>query len=240
LIRDAGQEIQLHLHPEWTDEIEPPPLPEPTGKRQHLRNYSLEEQIVLLGLGARLLEDAGAPKPTAFRAGNFGANRDTFTALGANGIRYDSSVNATKPDSVPDLRDEIDVFRISEIGGVCSCPMSVFRDGVGNLRHAQVGACSNRELERAIDHAYKLGWRHFVALSHSFEMLKVGSSNPDWIVVNRFRRLCEFLGHRSETLLTTGFDGLCAVTTEENLPLPSVGPLPTLQRYAEQALRRIL
>src|SRR5512142_2710647 len=28
LIQDAGQDVQLHLHPEWTDEIRPAPLPQ--------------------------------------------------------------------------------------------------------------------------------------------------------------------------------------------------------------------
>src|SRR5690606_35024787 len=36
LIRGAGQEVQLHLHPEWTDEALKPLLPDIPGKRQHL------------------------------------------------------------------------------------------------------------------------------------------------------------------------------------------------------------
>ncbi len=89
-------------------------------------------------------------------------------------LRYDSSVNATNADSVPDLRDQFDVYHVSDIDGVISCPISVFRDGIGRLRHAQIGACSTRELEDAIQHAYDLGWRQFVVLSHNFELLKVG------------------------------------------------------------------
>jgi hypothetical protein len=45
LIGQAGQEIQLHLHPEWSAEIEPPPLARSDAKRQHLRYYSREAQV---------------------------------------------------------------------------------------------------------------------------------------------------------------------------------------------------
>ena len=31
MIRSAGQEVQLHLHPEWTDEIKPAPIPAASG-----------------------------------------------------------------------------------------------------------------------------------------------------------------------------------------------------------------
>jgi hypothetical protein len=240
LILDAGQEIQLHLHPEWVDEITPPPIPDASRKRQYVRLYTVEEQTVLLALGAQMLEDAGAPKPSAFRAGNFAANRDTFKALAAGGFSYDSSVNATNADSVPDLRDKLDLHRVSAIDGVISCPISVFRDGIGRLRHAQVGACSSRELEDAILRAFDLGWGQFVVLSHNFELLKVDSTSPDRVVVERFRHLCDFLGSRADYLPTSGFDGLCPHSSDEALQLPQVGRRATLQRYGEQALRRIL
>jgi peptidoglycan/xylan/chitin deacetylase (PgdA/CDA1 family) len=240
LILDAGQEVQLHLHPEWVDEITPPPIPDATRKRQYVREYTVAEQTILLALGAQMLQDAGAPKPSAFRAGNFAANRDTFKALAECGFGYDSSVNATSADSVPDLRDQLDVYRVSAIDGVISCPITVFRDGIGRLRHAQVGACSTRELVDAIQHACELGWRQFVVLSHNFELLKVDSTSPDRVVVDRFRRLCDFLGRQASQFPTSGFDGLYPDKGDESLQLPKVGGRATLRRYGEQAIRRML
>ena len=61
LIQTAGQDIQLHLHSEWTDEARPAILKNVSHKRQHLFQYSLEEQTILIarareiGLGGRRL-----------------------------------------------------------------------------------------------------------------------------------------------------------------------------------------
>ncbi len=101
LIRDASQEIQLHLHTEWVDESIEPLLERINGKRQYLRYFSVEEQILLINAGKRLLLQAGGEHVSAFRAGSFGFNRDTLRALRANDIPFDSSYNATafRPDS---------------------------------------------------------------------------------------------------------------------------------------------
>jgi len=60
LIRRGGHDVQLHLHPEWTDEIDPPILPIARGKRQHLIYYDLEEQTALIAAARKLLESAGS------------------------------------------------------------------------------------------------------------------------------------------------------------------------------------
>ena len=51
LIRAGRHDIQLHLHPEWTDEIRPLPFPGASKKRQHMSYYSCEEQTALITLG---------------------------------------------------------------------------------------------------------------------------------------------------------------------------------------------
>jgi hypothetical protein len=240
LIRDAGQEVQLHLHPEWTDEITPPPLAHMNGKRQHLRYYDAEEQTTLIGLGARLLQVAGAPRPAAFRAGGFAANRDTYSALERNGIAFDSSINAIVADSVPDLRGHCDVYAASRIGNVTSIPVTIFRDGRGGLRHAQVGACSYEEIASALQSARAAGSPYFVMFSHNFELLKPGTSQPDSIVAKRFERLCRHLGDRGDDYRCIGFDAIAPSVDPMHAPLPSVPLSATLRRYAEQALRRIV
>ena len=95
LIQDAGQEIQLHLHTEWQDEAKQPLIVKHKPKRQHLHMYNTEEQTALIAHGLRLLSEASAAPVTAFRAGSFACNAETFTALERNGIQYDSSLNIT-------------------------------------------------------------------------------------------------------------------------------------------------
>jgi hypothetical protein len=240
LIQQAGQEIQLHLHPEWTDEITPPPLPRPRGKRQHLRYYDVDEQTTLIGMGARLLVAAGAAPPQAFRAGSFAANRDTYTALGRNNLVIDSSINATVPDSVPDLRPEGELLAASVIGQVTSIPVTVLRDGRGRLRHAQVGACSYEELSCGLASAHRANAPRFVMFSHNFELLKPGTSQPDWIVVKRFERVCRHLNEHRAVYRCVGFDDVARSADVAPAFIPTVPLSATVRRYAEQAMRRIL
>lgn len=241
LIGDAGQEIQLHLHPEWTDEIRPPVFPDkPPRKRQHLIHYDLAEQTRLVALGRNLLEAAAGGPVQAFRAGSFAANRDTLLALAANGIAIDSSLDAAYPLSGEDLRGELDLDMAQTWNGVELVPMSTFRDGLGRPRHAQVGACSFAELRQAMDHAQRGGRRQFVILSHNFELLRSGSSLPDAVVVRRFEALCRHLAAHRERLPTCGFADYTPPPPTAAAPaLPRVGPLATLVRHAEQALRRL-
>lgn len=241
LIQQAGQEVQLHLHPEWTDEATTPLLPNVTTKRQHLSYYSAEEQEALIGHGLRLLHEVGATVPTAFRSGSFACNADTFPAITANGLRFDSSINRTLPVSNPGSIQPPSAGLCEPFSnaGLDIYPMTVFRDGFGRLRHAQIGACSARELIDAMQGAQTDGWPAFIALSHNFELMVPNRHLPDAIVVKRFERLCSFLARNRETLPTAGFNDLQPLMPLRGLPLPHTGKLSTTVRYVEQALRRL-
>src|ERR1700749_4989245 len=84
-ITAAGHDVQLHPHPEWIPHV--PDLNVP--HRSHLLSaYLREEQEAIMRYASRRLEEAGAPRPVAFRAGGFAANSDTLLALKSCGIRY--------------------------------------------------------------------------------------------------------------------------------------------------------
>lgn len=239
LIHAAGHEIQLHLHPEWADEIRPPLFLGESKKRQHLSYFTQEEQRVMINLGQDLLRQVGVNAVTAFRAGSYAANTDTYKALAQCGIFIDSSLNHCHSVSGSDFRTEHELFSPSVIHGVKSLPISVFRDGFGKPRPAQIGACSFSEMRSAIATAAQQGAAHFVIVSHNFEMLRQGSSEPDRIVESRFEALCHYLAtHRTEYKVSGMQNGLHL----ENLPItemPFATASATVRRYAEQALRRI-
>src|SRR5262249_14847079 len=101
-IQDRGHEVQLHLHTEWLDWITEPILP---GRRgQNLKDFSEEEQVVLLRRGLENLRASGASYICAFRAGNYGANVDTLRGLHALGIPFDTSYNFTYLDKTCGMR----------------------------------------------------------------------------------------------------------------------------------------
>lgn len=240
LIKAGGHDIQLHLHPEWADEIRPLIFAGARVKRQHLSFYTLEEQCALIELGKKLLSEAGGGEATAFRAGSFAANADTYRALRHCGIHLDSSLNLVHSDSGLDLRGQLDFSRPQRIEGVSILPMTVFRDGTGRLRPAQVGACSFGELRDALATARVAGVEHFVLLSHNFEMMKQGRSEPDGVVVKRFEKLCKYLADNREHYRVGTFGDLAEIRlSEAEKPLPSAGLMATLQRHGEQAWRRV-
>ena len=105
LIEGAGQQVQLHLHPEWTDEISPAILADVATKRQHLTYYSEQEQTTLIAVARRLLEASKGGPIQAFRAGSYAVNHDTYRALRHNGILLDSSINAAFDHSGGSLGD---------------------------------------------------------------------------------------------------------------------------------------
>ena len=125
------------------------------------------------------------------------------------------------------------------IDGVIAIPMSVFVDGFGRNRHAQIGACSADELVQGLEDAHRLGWKHFVYLSHNFEMLKVNSLEVDWFVQARFEHLCAYLSRNRDTYRTTTPAGLSCAFTGVCPPLPQTSRAATLRRHAEQLARRV-
>ena len=239
LIKAGGHDIELHLHPEWTDEIRPLLFAGATRKRQHLSYYTLEEQTALIRRGIELMAEAGCPRLHAFRSGSFACNADTFAALRECGIAVDSSLNEIYPDSGADLRGKLDLTQPKVVDGLTLLPMTLFRDGTGRLRPAQVGACSAAELRAALDAAHAAGQGHFVLLSHNFEMLKQAGSEPDPIVARRFEALCRYLAQNQDRFEVAVLDTTPRVAPTAP-PLPRVPLHATLQRHGEQLLRRFI
>lgn len=242
LIRAAGQEIQLHLHPEWTDESIEPIIENCSKKRQHLTHYTLDEQTALIGHSKRMLEAAGSGPISAFRSGSYAANCDTFEALRRNGIYLDSSLNRCYDISAPDLRSEHLFDRVFAVQDVVTYPVTVFKDGFGKLRPAQVGACGFNELRDTLQSAARVGVTDFVIVSHNFELLIPDSLLPDWIVVARFERLCAYLAQHSQQFEVGGFNSDLTQPPNDELAGPVIYATrcSTLTRYWEQFLRRLL
>ncbi|MBL8398042.1 MAG: polysaccharide deacetylase [Candidatus Accumulibacter sp.] len=240
MIQQADQDIQLHLHPEWTDEIRPLLFDSAKTKRQHLSYYSFEEQCALLNYGRKMFSLVDCPQINAFRAGSFACNIDTYRALQYCGFAVDSSLNVVHPASGLDLRNVLDFYHPQTYQGINILPMSVFRDGFGKLRPAQLGACSLSELRSALRSALANGVQHFVILSHNFEMLKPGRCDPDSIVVRRFTGLCEFLAAERTAFEVSVLSSTPVIDESPTTRRPiAVKLTDTLQRHGEQLLRRL-
>ena len=238
LVRDSKQEVQLHLHTEWVDEAREPLLAGVNRKRQFMRDFSLADQTTLIAAGRALLARAGGGTPNAFRAGSFGFNSDTLRALSANYMPFDSSYNACAFGRNSGIAPGATLVEPAECLGIHEYPMTVFCDGTGALRPAQLTACSSRELEGLMWDALSERRQAFVILSHNFELLNVAKNRPDDVVVERFLWLCRFLDRHRDSFRTCGFVGL-EPTHVFSQPQPLRVPgWKTVLRLGEQLMRR--
>jgi peptidoglycan/xylan/chitin deacetylase (PgdA/CDA1 family) len=191
-IVERGHDVQLHVHSEWLDFAgDQNPVGGHTGK--NIKDFNFDEQCILLDYAMRTLISAGAPRPTAFRAGNYGANDDTLRALAQIGIRYDTShcPGISKSDCEISLSE---VVRAPiEHCGVIEVPIGCIESYGGTLRHAQLTALSDAEISAAIRFAHANNAGSFSLVSHSFELLSRDRSRINHIIKHRFHRMCAAL-----------------------------------------------
>lgn len=215
-----GHDVQLHLHTEW---LALSGKKNPLGNRHghNMRDFTLEEQYSLLDYAQSVLMEAGAPRPIAFRAGNYGANDDTLRALARLGIAYDSShcpgisggycdISLSPGDRLPVRHCGVTEVPVASIAGP--------RDG---QRHAQITALSAREMLCAIRHARTLGQDSFSLVSHSFELLSRDRGRINHIIRRRFEHFCARLA---------AMKGVISATYATRPPrlAPAASPAPPL------------
>lgn len=238
MILDAKQSVELHIHPEWTDESKKVIFPHIKNKREHLKYFTFEEQKELISLGIQLLTDAGCKNISAFRAGSFGANDDTLRAVQACGLIYDSSYNYCNSDC--EIKAFSDIQQPQMFDQIIEVPMSTFIDGTGKRRHTQLTACSFAELKSSLNQAYNHQWQSYVLLSHSFELMKLAEAQPDKVVIKRFEKFCAYLNQHRDRFNTRFFNEMdIPYNLSPTEPIKS-SFLPTAIRIYEQALRRVL
>lgn len=240
-IRAGGHEVQLHLHTEWLKWMKGTLLPGRAG--QHIKNFTFEEQVILLGEGIRNLRECGVANVTAYRAGNFGANFETLRALNRVGLLYDTSHNTCFLDSICELREGGFLLQPKKIHGVYEFPVSFFMDRPGHYRPAQINACSSSEMRNALMQAWKRDWSSFVIVTHSFELLNARRNGPDYCVIRRFEDLCRFLAENPDKFRTSTFADAASVAdaphSVDSRPLQS-NVFRTAWRMGEQAISRLL
>ncbi|WP_375390694.1 polysaccharide deacetylase [uncultured Sphingomonas sp.] len=226
----AGQEVQLHLHPQWAGA-----RAGEAGAQGRFQLWEFHEaaQRDLIAGAAELLAAAGAPPPVAFRAGSYAADDATLPALAGLGIRYDSSHNGAEAGA---SRIGLPARQIAPVAraGVVEVPVTVIEDRPGRLRTFQPCALSASEAADALDHAAAADHAAVTIVSHSFELANRAGTRANAVHVRRFHALCDLLDRRRDMLPTTWFrDGPDLPLDRADAPL---GParLRTRWRQAEQ------
>jgi hypothetical protein len=241
-IQGRGHDVQLHIHTEWLNWVPEPVVPDRRG--QNMKDFTEDQQALLIAKAAENLRAAGATELCAFRAGNYGANFDTLRALRRNGFRFDSSHNTCYLDAACGMRTDGLLLQPAVIEGVHEYPVSFFRDYPGHFRHAQLCAVSFPEMRAALLDAWRSGWRSFVIVSHGFEMLRRRKQTarpplPDRVVIRRYEDLCKFLSDNSDTFQTATFRAEAAAAPAASAPAAAAAPARPLRSPVRHAIGRL-
>lgn len=236
-----GHDVQLHAHTEWLPWFANKPVAGRTGP--NINCFARDDQIALLRLAKTFLEEAGAPKPRAFRAGNYGANDDTLSALGEAGLTFDTSLNPAYRGKGCDISTRAETNAAFACGEVIELPVTMLRDTKATLRPAQVCAMSSWEMVDLLNHAAAHAADPVVVVTHSFEMLSRDRRRPNRMVMQRFERLCAHIAaHPDLACATFNEPGLALSPHPDRHPQPLAPPsrVRTTARHAEQAIATIM
>lgn len=234
-ILEAGQEVQLHIHPFWASLAEGR---EP--EHFELNRFDTARQRELIARARDLLVEAGAPEPIAFRSGSYAADERTLAALASLGIRYDSSHNGGHHPVPSNLPFDPCLIAPTQRHGVVEIPVTVIEDRPGRIRNLQLTAVSRNELQGALLHA--AAERHPIVniVSHSFELASRDGLRANRMLRRRFERLCAFLADRRTELPTVHFTELADIPLGAQAAPLSPRLLRTAHRMAQQALSNIV
>jgi peptidoglycan/xylan/chitin deacetylase (PgdA/CDA1 family) len=247
-IAGSGQEIGLHLHPEWLTDRHCADLPPFRGPLLHA--YSDGDQRLLIRAALERLAEAGSPPVTAFRAGSWGANLATLGALRDNGIRCDSSLNARFDASFPDLEPATRAGATQPflLGSIAEYPVTNFCDRPpSGRRPLHVCAASLAEFRMVLDHAFVHRWEAVVIVLHSFEFVRVdrtrtsGAVAAQRLLARRFEGLCAYLDRNRSRFATCHFSDLAQRPADRPVhpPLPRSSRSRTAMRHLEQLASRV-
>jgi hypothetical protein len=243
MVQGSGQEIGLHLHPEWLTDPRCEGLPAFGGPLLH--RYAEQDQSRLVEAGLERLREQGARAVKAFRAGNWGAALATLRAVERNGIRFDSSLNASFASSFPDLDNAVRLActQPTRFEGVWEFPVTAFIDRPPHGRRPlHVCATSFDEFRAVLEHASARNWFSVVIVLHSFEFVRVGrlsggrTAAPQRLLADRFERLCGYLADNKGQHQTCHFRDLDEAALSHATPaaMPASSRTRTAMRQIEQ------
>jgi hypothetical protein len=200
-IKEAGHDVQLHLHPCWLtfEDAEALRQARACAPSDACGSLSVEALVRVIQRGQQVFAAWGLPPPQALRTGGFSVSRQVYTAQKLTNIPLASNIcAAVEPPADPALHLQNGRHLLE---GVIEAPALSFVDrrwrGRPHLRPLQVTACSAAELQSALSAANEAGLDTLVAVTHAFEFFKRRTAldyaqiRPNWINQRRLEALCD-------------------------------------------------
>jgi hypothetical protein len=196
-IMKRGHDVQLHLHPNYLNFRSQGPVTH--SFPDQLYTYPLEKQTGFIAEGKKTLNSFGV-NPTAFRAGNFNADRNTLTALAENGFIADTSYSKAYLGKSCRL-DHADINDAEYLDGIWEFPVTNFLENspVGRrYRPLDINGVSFLQMRKVLEQAVEKGPRNITIVMHSFSFinpldLQYRKMRPRKTVIRRFEKLCRYL-----------------------------------------------
>ncbi len=232
-ILEAGHEVQLHLHTEWLKWIEKDLVG--TRRGWNVKDFEYVDQCRLLELGLEALIDAGAPRPIAFRAGNYGASNDTLRALASLGLAYDSSYNHPYVPRTCWIQSEHPLNRPTRLGGLIEVPITYFEDYPGHTRALQLCAASVSEFDAVLRQSHAQSRPTTVVVNHSFELLNLKRTRANRMLLRRLDDYCALLQSKKGEAKSAKFGDLDARAADD----PGAALKPLTSNAVRTAFRMI-
>jgi hypothetical protein len=241
-IQDAGQEIQLHVHPVVAN------LPGFDGAGDVLWHHDRPTQERLISEGMQILKACGVPEILAFRAGDFAANEDTLHAMENLGIPLSSNRDLDFKCSTRSRINGLFPVRndLSRAESVADLPLTVFRSPLalldGPYRHLEISAVGLGELRDILVKTAEVGYACLTMLTHPAEFFRGAGGHVVPIQKNcrRLEGLLTFLRESKDVSVLTLSQCLAKTVFPPQSP-PDTAPsvLHSLTRVCEQAAERM-
>lgn len=242
-INSYEQEVGLHIHTEWLEGLINVPFQLDKFYR-NIGDFDLDSQQLLIGQALQTIEHINGKKICSFRAGNYGANNDTLTALNRLGVTFDTTYNASYLGHPCNIEADGVISTPRLIDDTVEIPVTQFTDYPSHKRHLQLSACSFFEIKDVLLANWRANQYSCVIVMHSFEWIKRKKDvhSLDHVCKKRFLKLCEFLENNQDKFETASFSDVDieeSTSVRENFIAKSKTS-STLIRFYEQLLRKVL
>lgn len=211
-LTELKQDVQLHTHPSWRDD------PHDSLKLRSLKKkysylpqnldfmskLSLDQQIELLNHGIEFIHKWTGDKPIAHRSGGYSINDFTIEALIEVGIKIDSSMNASHPNSKVTWANNTITYR----KGIIEIPVTFMEIQFDLLKplsrlpkyrklfKTEIDSCTLGALKYFLDYGIESGAPILNLFMHSFSLIKKNlcytKMEPNLVTEDRLRKFIEY------------------------------------------------
>jgi hypothetical protein len=207
-IANAGQDVQLHLHPCWlhyeaasTQAPRGPPNDSCAGRSDAELDHFFE-------FGLSVFSRWGLPRPVAVRTGNFQVDTNFYRAATRSGIRLSSSIAlAVDRPAEETLTRPASRHRIGQLS---EFPVFCYTNAVGphhRSRPLAITACSGAEIMSVLLQAHNRAISPVIILTHPQEYIKrkdfrYTTLRRNRVNQNRLKNVLRFLNRNNDKFIT--------------------------------------